>query len=129
MVDATTARLKLEVLRSMGWGATAIEAATGVHRATQSRILDGQDYIQLRVHQKIWDMEPLVPVAGHHVPNTIVRRLLDEVRTWGLTLAWFYRTAGVSRNYAGNYCGGSTSWENYVKIRALYDRLAASEIT
>jgi len=126
-VSAEGARDHIANMLDAGFDATAIADAAGITRDTVRAIAGGeQRQMQQRTADAILAVNPDEPIPNHLVPHFIVRRMLTEMRSCGLTLQWIYRTAGVSSKFLGNSSGNRTSWDNYVKLRRVYDVMRES---
>lgn len=128
-VPADGARDHLGNLLDMGFDVAAIADAAGITRDTVRAIARGdQREMQRRTADAILAVNPDEAIPGHRVPGIIVRRMLGQMRACGLTLKWIYNTAGVNPKFSGNYSGGRVSWDNYIKLRHLYDLLLDSNL-
>lgn len=126
-VSAEGARDHVGNMLEMGFDLAAIADAAGITRDTVRAIASGsQRQMQQRTADAILAINPNEPVPGHRVPGVIVRRMLGQMRAYGLTLKWIYKTAGVSDKFSGNYSGARCSWDNYVKLRRVYDVMQES---
>jgi len=121
-VLAEGARDHLGNMLDMGFEVAAIADAAELTRDTVRAVASGdQRMIQRRTADAILALNPDEPIPHHRVPGVIVRRMLGEMRSYGLSLAWIYRTAGVNPKFRGNSPGARVSWGNYVKLRRVYD--------
>lgn len=126
-VPTDAARSRVELMLDIGFEAAAIADAAGITRDTVRAIARGdQRQMQRRTADAILALDPSSPIPGHRVPFPIVRHMLNEMRVWGITLKWIYHTAGVSSKFKGNYAGSRCSWDNYVKLRRVYDVMRES---
>lgn len=126
-VLADGARDHLGNMLDMGFDLAALSDGSGLSRDTIRSIVAGdQRMIQRRTADAVLALNPDEPVPHHNVPGILVRRMLGQMRACGLTLAWIYRTAGVNPKFGGNYSGRRCSWENYVKLRRVYDVMLES---
>jgi len=112
----------IATMLEMGFEVAAIADGAGVSRDTVLAVAGGRaTRLQRRTADAILALDPSQPIPNHRVPLPIVRAMLDEMRGAGLTLQWIYRTAGISPKFQGNR--RRCSWENYVKLRRVYDVL------
>lgn len=126
-VSARAASDRVNQMLDMGFEVSAIADAAHVASSTVAAIAGGKQHqIRRTTSDALLDLDPSKPIPFHRVPNVIVARMLGEMRSYGLTLQWIYKTAGVSPKFRGNYSGTRVSWDNYVKLKRVHDLLNES---
>lgn len=122
---AEDARERVREMLDIGFDVAAIADAAGLSRQTVRSCADGAP-IYKRTAMRLTMLPIDQPVPYHLVPYPILKRMLDEMRTYGLSLQWIYRTAGVNPKFSGHYSGARCSWETYQRLRRVYDALNES---
>jgi hypothetical protein len=128
MSTSTVARMKITAMMDMGFEIAAIADGAGLSKSTVHDILSGKPGVRRRSLEKILALDPNVAVEGHRVPNCIVTKMLDELRSNRLTLQWIYRTAGVNPKLGVNFSGQRVSWDTYVRLKRVYDAFFESSL-